>query len=102
QMFVINWGALRRLGEQRSTAAHDAARVLETLAEPAGGGWSAPFRLINGGADLMVVHFRESLEALAEAELKLRTSAAGPLLSVDYEYLSVTEAGLYHATADAA
>lgn len=102
QMFVVDWTGLRALDGKRPALARETATVLESLADAGEGGWSAAFRLVGGGADLMVVHFRESLEALAEAELRLRTSAAGALLRLDYEFLSVTEAGLYHATADAA
>lgn len=102
QMFAVDWAALRALAGEKSAVARDTAAALEAIAEAEGGGWSAPFRLVGGGADLMVVHFRESLEALAEAELTLRASAAASLLRLDYEFLSVTEAGLYHATADAA
>ncbi|HEX6135176.1 MAG TPA: chlorite dismutase family protein, partial [Longimicrobiales bacterium] len=93
---------LRRLDRERAAIASDAAAVLNAIAAPEGAGWSAPFRLVGGGADLMVVHFRDSLEGLAAAELRVRRSALGPLLRLEYEYLSVTEAGLYHATTEAA
>jgi peroxiredoxin len=102
QTFAVDWTALGAMKKERAAIAADAAGVLKECAEPAAGGWTAAFRLVGGGADLMIVHFRESLEALAQAELRLRRSAAGPLLRLDYEYLSITEAGLYQATADAA
>lgn len=101
QTFSVDWAALRALSHERGAIASDAARVLKDLAAPPNAGWTAAFRLVGGGTDLMVVHFRESLEDLAEAELRLRQSSAGPVLRLDYEYLSVTEAGLYQATTDA-
>jgi chlorite dismutase len=101
QMFAIDWNALRDMPAERAEAAAAAASVLEEIAGDDERGWTAAFRLIGGGADLMVVHFRESLEELAEAELRLRRSAAGSVLRLEHDYLSVTEAGLYQATLDA-
>jgi chlorite dismutase len=102
QTFAVDWTTLRMMKDERVSLASDAARVLKELADPPNGGWTAAFRLVGGGADLMIVHFRESLEELAQAELRLRQSSAGPVLRLEYEYLSVTEAGLYQATVDAA
>jgi hydrogen peroxide-dependent heme synthase len=65
-------------------------------------GWSGAYQLVGGGADVMFIHFRETFDELARAELRLRRSALGPLLRLSYDYTSVTEAGLYHATAEAA
>lgn len=68
----------------------------------AGPGWSAAYQLVGGGADWMFVHFRPTLDALATVEQTLRRSRAGEVLRLEYDYTSVTEAGLYHATAEAA
>lgn len=103
QVFSQDWPALRALGpEARRDVAADAVAMAERLSRPARGGWSAAFRLVGGGADWMWVHFRETLEELAEVQLELRRSRQGSLLRLEYDYLSVTEAGLYHATAEAA
>jgi hydrogen peroxide-dependent heme synthase len=65
-------------------------------------GWSCIVKLIGSTSDLMIVHFRESLDAIGEAqELVDRTALAKVLVPV-YSFLSVTEAGLYHLTADLA
>lgn len=101
QTFAVDWTALRAMPSERAAIASDAARVLKDLATPPDAGWTAAFRLVGGGADLLVVHFRESLDDLARAELRLRQSSAGGVLRLVYEYLSVTEAGLYQATTDA-
>lgn len=103
QVFSTDWTSLRALMRQhRAEIAAEAQRLWEGLAAGADGGWSAAFRLVGGGGDWMFVHFRPTLEELAEVQLRLRDSALGELLRLEYDYLSVTEAGLYHATAEAA
>lgn len=65
-------------------------------------GWSCFARLIGSTADLMAIHFRDSLDSLGVAQQELaRTELAGSLEPV-YSFLSVTEAGLYHITAELA
>jgi hydrogen peroxide-dependent heme synthase len=106
QVFTVDWPALRALSpDARDGLAAEAARLVEHDAGADGGadgGWSASFRLVGGGADLLVVHFRESLDALGNVEAALRRSTPFEYLHLEYDYLSVTEAGLYHATAEAA
>ena len=59
-------------------------------------------KLVGSTADLMVIHFRESLDAIEAAQdLLARTELARGLEPV-YAFLSVTEAGLYHITAELA
>ena len=102
QAFTTDWRALRALGpDERAVLAAGAASLFEALASP-GEGWSASFRVVGGGADWMFVHFRSTLEELSEVELAVRRSRLGDFLVPVYDYLSVTEAGLYHATAEAA
>jgi chlorite dismutase len=103
QMVEIDWGALRAMpAAERARLAAEAARWFDERSALESGGWSAAFRLVGGGADLMLIHFRPTLDALSEAELELKHSALGALLRPSYDYLSVTEAGMYHATATAA
>ena len=66
------------------------------------GGWSACVRLIGSTADVMAMHFRPSLEALADSDRALRRSPGICGLQLVYSFLSVTEAGLYHITAQLA
>ncbi|MEX2526977.1 MAG: chlorite dismutase family protein [Gemmatimonadota bacterium] len=61
------------------------------------GGWSAVYRIVGGEADYMVMHFRPSLEALAEVEEELLRRA--PDWQLVSDYLSVVELGLYALTA---
>lgn len=71
-------------------------------ADSASAGWSCIVKLIGSTSDMMIVHFRESLDAIGVAqEMVDRTGLAKVLIPV-YSFLSVTEAGLYHLTADLA
>jgi peroxiredoxin len=100
QVFSTDWVALR--AGYRDEAAASARALWGEIAAGKDGGWSAPFRLAGGGADWMFVHFRPTLDELADVQRRLRDSAFGEVLRLEYDFLSVTEAGLYHATAKAA
>jgi peroxiredoxin len=106
QVFSTDWTSLRALMRQHRAEIGQSAQALwsELAAGGAGddGGWSAAFRIVGGGGDWLFVHFRRTLEELADVQLRLRDSELGELLKLEYDYLSVTEAGLYHATAQAA
>ena len=83
-----------------------AAAALEPAKEPATkarakksdppAGWSCFARLIGSTADLMVIHFRDSLDAIGAAQEELERSELAGMLQPAYAFLSVTEAGLYH------
>ncbi len=77
-------------------------RAFDELREPAGGGWSALFEVIGSAADVMVVHFRPTLDAIGVAQRRLADEAVSSFLDPVYTFLSVTEAGLYHVTAELA
>lgn len=76
------------------------SRVKSTAGAPAG--WSCIARLIGSTSDVMIVHFRDSLEEIAAAQDAVARTALAKLLEPVYAFLSVTEAGLYHLTADLA
>jgi hydrogen peroxide-dependent heme synthase len=65
-------------------------------------GWSCVVRLLGSTCDLMIVHFRESLDGIGAAQDVVAATALARLLVPVYSFLSVTEAGLYHLTADLA
>jgi chlorite dismutase len=74
----------------------------ETLAEVASGpdgSWSLTARLVGSKAELMIMHFRPTLEELAAAEQRVRRDPFLGRLQPLYSFLSITEAGLYHITA---
>ena len=103
QVFSTDWAALRAMDPaQRAHVADEARALFAGLAEGVDGGWSASFRLVAGGGDWLFVHFRPTLDELAEVQRRVSDSALGVHLFREYDYLSVTEAGLYHATAQAA
>jgi len=116
------WFALHQIFRFKKKGSVDASRLTRLLKaataalEPAkkskgrarakneGGnaGWSCFARLVGSSADLLVIHFRESLDAIGVAQEALaRTQLAGIVEPV-YTFLSVTEAGLYHITAELA
>ena len=65
-------------------------------------GWSCFVRLIGSSADLMVIHFRESLDTIGRAQDAFSREEIMGVLQPTYNFLSVTEAGLYHVTAELA
>jgi chlorite dismutase len=65
-------------------------------------GWSANFRLIGSRSDLLAVHFRPTLEAIAAAQQESVRATCELGMDLTYSFLSVTEAGLYHLTAQLA
>lgn len=103
QMFAVDWTALRTADADDAEAVRaDAHALLTAIETPQQDGWSGAFQVVGGGADLMFVHFRETLDDLAAVELRLRRSLFGSVLHLEYDFTSITEAGLYHATAEAA
>ncbi|HUH13899.1 MAG TPA: hydrogen peroxide-dependent heme synthase [Longimicrobiales bacterium] len=103
QMYAFDWAEFRRLDpDERQAVAEDARRLTEFLARGPHGGWSAAFRLVGGGSDFMLVHFRPTLGGLADVQREVARSRLGTLLHLTYDYTSVTEAGLYNATVQAA
>jgi hydrogen peroxide-dependent heme synthase len=100
------WYALHQVFsvDRHALAGASSARVESTqtsLSTP-GVGWSAAARLIGSKADVMVMHFRPSLDEIAEAQDAFRRLPIADALRPVYSFLSVTEAGLYHLTAQLA
>jgi peroxiredoxin len=65
-------------------------------------GWSCLARVIGSTSDVMVIHFRSSLDSIAEAQDAVARTALAGVLDPIYSFLSITEAGLYHITAELA
>lgn len=103
QVFAVDRRALRALPrDERQTRACAAAETLERLATPDGGGWSAVVRLVNSPGDVLLVHLRPTLDALADVREELAGLALHDCLRPHLCFASVTELGLYHLPADAA
>jgi len=69
---------------------------------PKPAGWSSFVDLIGSTSDLMVIHFRDSLDAIGAAQDALSKTQLSKSLRPVYTFLSITEAGLYHITAELA
>ncbi len=104
QIFALDPAALSSDAKRVHTA--ESPRVDSTRpagdAEPSANGWSAYVSLIGSTADLMAVHFRPTLEAIGDAQHEAIRHTHAKGLRVVYSFLSVTEAGLYHLTAQLA
>jgi peroxiredoxin len=100
------WYALHQIFavDRAALAAVPAPRVDATQLSPfyADDGWSAAARLIGSTADVIVIHFRKTLDAIGEAQSAFAAQPFMRALRPVYSFLSVTEAGLYHLTAQLA
>ncbi|MGH7664617.1 MAG: chlorite dismutase family protein [Gemmatimonadaceae bacterium] len=106
QMFQIDRVALGALsggggwGSGGLVAAKErGVATLRALCAPEGEGWSAIAPLANSTADVMLVHFRATLDEITAARHRLVGDSLLRVLRPVYSFLSVTEAGLYHVTA---
>ena len=101
QLFTVDRGLPVHASNDRgadSTPPVDATRQHAD----AGNGWTAWARVIGSKADVMVVHFAPTLDAIAEIQVRTRQMPRMAALRLEYSFLSVTEAGLYHLTAEMA
>jgi chlorite dismutase len=104
QIFTVSRARLRELAAgdpaQLTHAAEALAAMTDASAES--GGWTMVVELIGSTADVMIVHMRPTLDALGEAQRELSALAVMEGLVPVYSFLSVTEAGMYHLTAQLA
>jgi chlorite dismutase len=98
QMFRVRWSAWRALGA--SDQKHILERTTATFAtlEQKEQDASALFAVLGHKGDLMVVHFRRTLDELNQAELRLAHSRLHEFLEPTASYLSVVELGLYESS----
>ncbi|MDQ3951190.1 MAG: heme-dependent peroxidase [Gemmatimonadota bacterium] len=103
QMLGVDRAALRAMGHDRlASAVRAAAATLDAMATPTEGGWSALVSLVGSRADVMLVHLRPTLDALAAVQARLGCLTLFDALERVYSFLSVTEVGMYHVAARAA
>jgi chlorite dismutase len=98
QMFRVRWSAWKALSSGARKEVIAEADAL--LTELAGGeaGQSGLFSLLGHKGDLLVLHFRRTLDDLNDAELQLANLRLAEVLEVTSSYLSVVELGLYEAS----
>jgi len=87
---------------QRATLYGAAEAGLAAMQAPAAGGWSAVVPLVGSHADVMLVHLRPTLDDIGAAQRDTARMGLFDHLVTTYSFLSVTEAGLYHASAQLA
>ena len=101
QFFRFDWKAWRSLslGRRQKIAADAVARfsAMERSA-PAAKVRSALFSQLGHKGDLVLLHFRDSLEALNQVELQLAQMPLYDFLDLRHSYVSVVELGLYEST----
>ena len=94
---IEGWFALHQVF--RDAEAKISSDVPTARADSYPDGWSGVVQLVGSRGHVMMIHFYPTLERIAEAQQK--TSEIGNLELV-YSFLSVSEAGLYHITAQLA
>lgn len=87
--------------EEREAAARELADLLAGWEELGDEGWSGGYRMVGGGLDFLLLHFRNDVDALARVERAVEGTRLADLLYLELDYLSVVELGLYRATAEA-
>ena len=101
QFFRFDWKSWRATPpaerERITTAAGETLRRLER-AHPDAPIRTALFSQLGHKGDLILVHFRESLEALNQIELDLAQTALYDYLDLRHSYVSVVELGLYESS----
>lgn len=98
QMFRVRWPKWNAAAPvQRRKAVDEAISALKAMENDANGR-TGLISLLGHKGDLMLIHFRESFDALNEAELLLAQINLAPFLEQTTSYLSVVELGLYSAT----
>ncbi len=96
QMFRLRWGAWNQLpAAERASIAAEAGDALASL-EAAGR--TALYSILGHKADLLILHFRDSLDELNQAQLSLNRLRWQQYLEASASYVSVVELGLYEST----
>jgi peroxiredoxin len=101
QFFRFDWKAWRQLPTaEREGIAAQAIELLKGLerANPGAPVRTALFSELGHKGDLILVHFRESLEALNQVELDLAQTGIYDFLTPVHSYVSVVELGLYESS----
>jgi len=98
QMMKVRWSEWRKLNGNEKREVVDEATAIFSAMEQNHTGQSALYSLLGHKGDLLLVHFRESFDALNQAQLRLARSRLNDFLEPASSYLSVIELGLYEST----
>lgn len=101
QMFRFRWPVWRALEEeQRETILEPAISLLTEMEQPSSGhpNQSAVYSHVGHKGDLLLLHFRDSLDDLHRAELALTQLELARYLEPAHSYVSVVELGLYESS----
>lgn len=99
QLFRVAWPEVKRLDAASRRALGEGLRArLDGWSGPDAEGWSGAYQLVGGGADLLLLHLRPSLEELGRTERTLQLEPVGDYLGLVDDYVSVVELGMYALT----
>jgi peroxiredoxin len=99
QMFRVRWPDWRaRPPGERQEMAVEAARALGGMGRGREG-TSIPCTLLGHKGDLMLIHFRRSVEELEAVQLAVARLGLATFLEATTSYVSVVELGMYEMTA---
>ena len=101
QFFRFDWKAWRSCADgERTHIIAEAVSALQKLERKIDGApaHSALFSELGHKGDLILIHFRESFEALNQVELDLAQTKLYDYLTPTHSYVSVVELGLYESS----
>jgi chlorite dismutase len=102
QFFRFDWKSWRSCadGERKKQIAAEAIAALKELERTDSGSpvRTALYSQLGHKGDLILVHFRDSLEALNQVELDLAQTSFFDFLEPRHSYVSVVELGLYESS----
>ncbi|MGA2560053.1 MAG: hydrogen peroxide-dependent heme synthase [Terracidiphilus sp.] len=101
QFFCFDWKAWRACADsERHRILSDARLVFTSLerSSPSAPVQTAVYSELGHKGDLILIHFRESFEALNQVELVLAQTEFYDFLELKHSYVSVVELGLYESS----
>ena len=101
QFFRFDWKAWRAVSAvERARITVEAVAALQGLERADAGApvRSALYSQLGHKGDLILIHFRESLEALNQVELDLAQTELYDYLELRHSYVSIVELGLYESS----
>jgi hydrogen peroxide-dependent heme synthase len=101
QIFRFDWKAWKSFADgERGSIRASAAETLKKLERKEANApvRSALYSLLGHKGDLMLIHFRDSLEELNQVELALAQTPLYDFLELRHSYVSVVELGLYESS----